>query len=363
MQHGAPHVVVVEDDPFPRLLQVILDPGCEPARVEAFRHFLSLDLPDFDGWLARARAAAGPLYPSKVLLVDSQEALRAALPEATVLVTESFRIDADALALAPKLQAVQKYGRVLRNIDTAACAARGVPVLTVRRRANIACAEHTMMLMLALAKRLPEVMGRISLRQLREAGFEPRTYDRRHTANSNWAGIGGLRILHGDVLGILGMGEIGRELAPRAAAFGMRVLYHQRTRLDPADEAALSIEYAPLEHLLAHGDWLSIQLPHGDSTRGFMDAARIAAMKKGAILINTSRSELVDRDALLEALRSGHLGGLGLDTPYEEPARDDEELLGLRNVLVTPHTAAQPRFNALGDFMDLLDGLGKVVAK
>jgi D-3-phosphoglycerate dehydrogenase len=86
-------------------------------------------------------------------------------------------------------------------------------------------------------------------------------------------------------------------------------------------------------------------------------------MKKGAILINTSRSELVDRDALLAALRSGHLGGLGLDTPYDEPARDDEELLGLRNVLVTPHTAAQPRFNALGDFMDLLAGLGKVVAK
>jgi phosphoglycerate dehydrogenase-like enzyme len=94
-----------------------------------------------------------------------------------------------------------------------------------------------------------------------------------------------------------------------------------------------------------------------------MDAARIGAMKKGAVLINTSRSELVDRDALLAALRSGHLGGLGLDTPYEEPARDDEELLEFRNVLVTPHTAAQPRFNALGDFMDLLGGLGKTLSK
>jgi glyoxylate reductase len=363
MQRERSHVVVVEDDPFPRLLQVILDPACDPARVEAFRHFLSLDLSDFDGWLARARAAAGPLHPAKVLLADSQAALHVALPEATVVVTESFRIGTDELALAPRLQAVQKYGQVLRNVDTAACAARGVPVLTVRRRANIACAEHTMMLMLALAKRLPEVMGRISLRQLREAGFEPRTYDRRHTANSNWAGIGGLRILHGDVLGVLGMGEIGRELAPRAAAFGMQVRYYQRTRLAPADEAGLSIEYAALDDLLAHSDWLSIQLPHGDSTRGFMDAKRITAMKKGAILINTSRSELVDRDALLAALRSGHLGGLGLDTPYEEPARDDEALLGMHNVLVTPHTAAQPRFNALGDFMDLLTGLGKVVAQ
>ena len=357
------HLVVVEDDPFPRLLQVILDPACDPQRVEAFRHFLSLDLPDFDGWLAKARAAAGPLYPSRVLLAGSDEALRAVLPEATVLVVESLRIGAAELALAPKLQAVQKYGKVLRNIDTAACSARGLPVLGLRRRANIACAEHTMMLMLALAKRLPEVAGRISLNQLREAGFEPRTYDRRHTANSNWAGIGGLRILQGDTLGVLGMGEIGRELAPRAAAFGMHVRYHQRTRLDAAEESALSIEYAGLDELLATSDWLSIQLPHSDSTRGFMDAARIAAMKKGAVLINTSRSELVDRDALLAALRSGHLGGLGLDVPYEEPARDDEELLGFRNVLVTPHTAAQPRFNALGDFMDLLAGLGKVLSK
>jgi phosphoglycerate dehydrogenase-like enzyme len=357
------HVVVVEDDPFPRLLQVILDPGCDPERVQAFRHFLSLDLADFDGWLAQARAAAGPLYPSRVLLAGSDDALRAALPDATVLVVESFPIGAGELALAPNLRAVQKYGKVLRNIDTAACAARGIPVLGVRRRANIACAEHTMMLMLALAKRLPEVMGRISLRQLREAGFEPRTYDRRHTANSNWAGVGGLRILHGDTLGILGMGEIGRELAPRAAAFGMRVLYHQRTALPEAEASALPIEYAGLDRLLAESDWLSIQLPLGDSTRGFMDAARIGAMKKGAVLINTSRSELVDRGALLSALRSGHLGGLGLDTPYEEPARDDEELLGFRNVLVTPHTAAQPRFNALGDFMDLLGGLGKTLSK
>lgn len=356
------HVVVVEDDPFPRLLQVILDPGCDPERVQAFRHFLSLDLADFDGWLAKARAAAGPLYPSRVRLVGSDDALRAALPEATVLVVESLHIGAGELALAPKLQAVQKYGKVLRNIDSAACSARGIPVLGLRRRANIACAEHTMMLMLALARRLPEVMGRISLNQLREAGFEPRTYDRRHTANSNWAGIGGLRILQGDTLGILGMGEIGRELAPRAAAFGMRVLYYQRTPLDAKEEAALSIEYAGLDRVLGDSDWLSIQLPHGDSTRGFMDATRLAAMKKGAVLINTSRSELVDRDALLSALRSGHLGGLGLDVPYEEPARDDEELLGFRNVLVTPHTAAQPRFNALGDFLDLLGGLGKVLS-
>lgn len=86
-------------------------------------------------------------------------------------------------------------------------------------------------------------------------------------------------------------------------------------------------------------------------------------MKPGACLISTSRSDMVDRDALLAALRSGQLGGPGLDTPYEEPGRADDSLLAFANVIITPHTAAQPRFNAPGDFMDLLTGLARTVSK
>jgi phosphoglycerate dehydrogenase-like enzyme len=357
------HVVVVENDPFPRLLQVILDPTVDPERTAAFGHFLSLDLPDFESWLATARAAAGPLYPARVVLIDSADGLRAALPQATALVLESYPFGAAELALAPRLRAIQKYGRVTRGIDVAACAARDVPVLLLRRRANIACAEQTLMLMLALAKKLPQVMGRISMEQLREAGFNPRTYDRRHTANSNWAGIGGLQMMYGATLGIIGMGEIGRELATRAVAFGMHVLYHQRTRLAEATEQDLGITHAPLDQLLGSSDWVSIQLPESASTRGFMGAAELAEMKPGACLINTSRADLIDRGALLAALRSGHLGGFGLDTPFEEPGRRDDPLLAFPNVIVTPHTAAQPRFNALSDFIDLLTGLGKAVSR
>jgi len=361
---GAPaHVLVVENDPFPRLLQVILDPAVDPERVNAFAAFLSIDLHDFDGWLAQARAAAGALFPARVVLVDSFEAMHAALPEATAVVTESYPFGAAELALAPKLRAIQKYGNVVRGIDTEACAARGIQVLRLRRRANIGCAEQTLALMLALAKKLPQVMGRVSVEQLREAGFTPRTYDRRHTANSNWAGVSGLQMLYGATLGIIGMGEIGRELAPRAAAFGMIVRYYQRSRLPEATERELQATCAPLEELLATSDWISIQLPESPGTRGFIGPDELAGMKPGACLINTSRADLVDREALLAALRSGHLGGLGLDTPYEEPGRRDDPLLAFPNVIVTPHTAAQPRFNALGDFIDLLTGLGQAVAK
>lgn len=105
--------------------------------------------------------AADTLYPAQVRLVDSPESLHAALPEATVLVVESMPIGTGELARAPRVQAIQNYGNVARNIDADACAARGIPLLRLRRPANIACAEQTLALMFALAKRLPEMMGSV----------------------------------------------------------------------------------------------------------------------------------------------------------------------------------------------------------
>ena len=163
-------------------------------------------------------------------------------------------------------------------------------------------------------------------------------------------------------LGVIGMGEIGRELALRANAFGMRVLYHQRTRLPGPAEHDWNVEYRALDELLGESDWVCPQLPGGPATRGFLDAGRLALMKPGTRLVNIARAELVDRAALLDALRSGRIGGFALDPLYEEPGRDDDELLGFDNVILTPHTAAQPRLNALADFEDLVGGLARALA-
>ena len=355
-------VIVIEDDPFPRILQVILDPATPAERRDAFAHFMAHDVPDFAGWCAETRARVPSLYPADVRLVSTQEELRAQLPEATAVIVESLEIGAAELALAPQLKAVQKYGTITRTIDSAACAARGLPVLTLRRRANIACAEHTLAMMLTLARKLHRITGLISIAQLEAAGFSPTTFDRRHTAFSGWPRITGLKMLHEATLGIIGMGEIGRELALRAAAFGMRIVYHQRSRLTAAEEALYHAEYAPLERLLGESDWVSLQLPETPATRDFINRERLAQMKRGAVLINVSRARLVEREALLDALRSGHLGGFALDPLYEEPGRADDELLGFDNVMLTPHTAAQPRFNALNDFRDLLAGLDRALA-
>ena len=142
-------VLVVENDPFLRLLGVILDPEhTDPQRIAAFSDFFAHDLPDFNGWLSQLRGRLKKLYPATVHLVDDEEALHKRLPTADIAVIESLRIGAAELAIAPRLRAVQKYGAIASSIDEAACAARQVAVLKLRRRANIACAEHAIAMML-----------------------------------------------------------------------------------------------------------------------------------------------------------------------------------------------------------------------
>src|SRR5206468_4152928 len=136
---------------------------------------------------------------------------------------------------------------------------------------------------------------------------------------------------------------------------------YQRHRLPEAEERELHVEYAPLEELLGQSDWVSINLPITPATRNLFDRARFAQMKPGAILINTARAEIVERGALLEALESGRLGGFALDPLYEEPGRPDDELLAFDNVILTPHTAVQPRFNALNDLEEMILGMARAL--
>ena len=358
-----PPVIVVEDDPFPRMLKAFLDPSISPQILAALADFFAHDLPDFAGWLAQLRAMAGPLYPAEVRLVKDQAALRAQLPHANVVVTESFDIGAAEIGLAPKLKVVQKYGAILRGIDAAACTAHGITVLPLRRRANISCAEHALMLMLALSKKLHLLHGKISLEQLRAAGFQPRMFDSGYTPGSGWPRVPGLSILYGATLGIIGFGEIAREIAMRAHAFGMRVICTQRTPMSDTEQREWNVIWRDRDALLAESDWICIQLPANAGTLNYLGPAQFARMKPGAKLINVSRAQVVDRDALLHALRAGVLGGFALDPQYEEPGSADDELLAFDNVILTPHVAAMPRHNGLEDFRDLVRGVAHAMAQ
>jgi phosphoglycerate dehydrogenase-like enzyme len=355
-------ILVVEDDPFLRMVGIVLDPSTSAERHAAFADFFAHEEPDFDGYCMRVRARVGKLFPCQVRYVDTTEEMHASLPGARGVIVESLPIGpAELTAAGGDLAAVQKYGVMPRNIDAPSCAQRGVKVLTFRRRANIACAEHTMTLMLTLAKKMHRLAGRISADALAAEGYVFKPFDRRHTPNSNWGRIGGIRVLFGSRLGIIGMGEIGREIALRAAAFGMPTSYYQRTPLTPAEEQELQVSHRPLEQLLGESDWIVTQLPSSASTRHLIDRARFAQMKPGACMVNIAWPDIIERSALIEALRSGRLGGFALDPQYEVPGRADDELLGFKNVVLSPHIAAQPRFNALDDISDLLADLARAI--
>ncbi|MBX9827471.1 MAG: hypothetical protein K2Y27_21065 [Xanthobacteraceae bacterium] len=355
-------VIVVEDDPFTRLIPLVLDPDAPQERRAAFADFMSTDEPDFDGWCARVRQGARGLYPAEVRLVESEADMRASLKDCTVLVVESFRVGRDELAAAPRLKVLQKFGTGLRNIDVAACAAARVKLLTIRRRANISCAEHAFGLMLMLARKLDELDGIVTVERIKAKQGSYRPYDRRHTPGGNFVRLSGTRALNGATIGIIGLGEIGREIAIRARAFAMNVLYHQRTRVPDSEERELGARHVPLATLLAESDWVLPQLPTLPSTRDVIGRAEFAQMKRGAYLVNVANAPIVNRDALIEALRSGPIAGAAFDIHHTEPLPDDDELLSFDNLILTPRMAGSPRFNGLKDFEELITGIARELA-
>lgn len=351
-------VIVVEDDSFLRVIQLVLDPTAPYELFEAFAHFCAHDLPDFRGWCKQVRADVGHLYPADVRLVRDCDELLANIPGANALVVEALPVGAQEIAAAGgTLRLVQRYGTTTRNIDGAACSSAGIQVKTLRRRANISTAEQALALMLALARQLNQNANLISIEQIKAAGYTPTQYDRTRTPNGNWARITGLKTLFGRQLGIIGFGEIGRELALRASALGMRIIYHQRHSLVAAEEQRYQVNYSSLELLLETSDCISLHLPRGAETRGIIGRSELENIKPGALLINVSQPSLIDRAALLDALESGRLGGFAMDSFYEEPADPDDPLIKFRNVIITPHLAGSPRSNSLDDIAELLDNL------
>ena len=351
---------VVENDSFLRLIQVVLDPAAPIERIAAFSHFCAHDLPDFPGWCEKVRSQAQNLYPTEVRLVDDEAGLLANVPGARAIVVESLAVGEKEIAAAGgTLRIVQKYGVTTPRIDRQACEQAGIQVLTLRRRANISTAEQALTLMLALARQLNQNANLISEEQLRAAGYVPTRYERTHTPNGNWARITGLMTLYQRQLGIIGLGEIGRELALRAAALEMRIVYTQRNRLPAKVEQQYRAAYCSLDELLATSDCVSLHLPRANETRNFIGARELSIIKPGALLINVSQPHQVDRHALREALASGRLGGFGLDTFYDEPGAADDPLLKFRNVIVSPHLGGSPRFNSLDDIEELVTNLAR----
>ncbi len=277
-----------------------------------------------DVWADAVRAEVRRVAPPEFSLhfASSYDAAhqRVLAAGADCLVAGFATVDAAMVAAAPGLRAVQKWGIGIDTIDLEALRARGIG-LAIAAGCNAGpVAELAVALMLAVYRRLPYVQ-----RNLREGRWV--TAEMRETCYQ----------ITGKTVGLVGLGHIGRMLARRLAGFDARILYFDTQRADAATEAALKVEYRPLEDLLPECDILSLHLPLNSHTAKCVDAGFIARMKDGAVLVNTARGGLVDEAALLAALRSGKLRGAGLDAFAQEPPPADDPLLALEQVVCTPH--------------------------
>ncbi len=258
-----------------------------------------------------------------------RDALVAAMAAADVLVPcVTDRIDAAMLAQAgDRLKLIASYGAGIDHIDVASARQRGILVSNTPGVVTEDTADMTLALILAVTRRIPEGLA------LMQSG--------------DWTGWAPTAMLGGRIagrrLGILGMGRIGQAVARRAAAFGMQVHYHNRRRLRPEIEEALEATYwESLDQMVARMDILSINCPHTPSTFHLMNARRLKLMKPSAVIVNTSRGEVVDENALTRMLRAGEIAGAGLDV-FERGAEINPRLRALPNVVLLPHMGSATR--------------------
>jgi len=234
------------------------------------------------------------------------------------------KIDGEVVdAIGPQLKIVSNYAVGFDNINVKELSDRGILATnTPSDEVNESVAEHTWALMMSLARRVVE--SDEAVRRGAYKGWEPGIF-----LGNN---------LIGKTLGVIGLGRIGTMVARRAAGFKMQVLYNKREP-DPEVEKELGIKFASLDDLLAQSDFISLHVPLTEETRHMINKDTLAKMKEGAYFINTARGPIVHEQALVDALRDGPLGGAGLDVFENEP-NINPELIGMENVILTPHTAS-----------------------
>ncbi|MCY4464464.1 MAG: hydroxyacid dehydrogenase [Chloroflexi bacterium] len=252
--------------------------------------------------------------------LDRADLLDAVADAHALIIRSGVSADAELLATAKELRVIARAGVGVDNVDLAAATGRGVLVMNTPGGNTISTAEYTLGLMLALARHIPQ--GHASLAAGR--------WDRKL--------FGGIE-LRGKTLGIIGLGRIGGAIAQRAQAFEMIVVAHD-PYLPPEIAQDLAVPLLSLDAVYAQADFLTLHALITDKTRGMINADSIARMKEGLRIINAARGALINEADLADALQSGRVAGAALDVYAQEPPAPDNPLLGLPNVIHTPHLAA-----------------------
>jgi len=288
-------------------------------------------LDKFHPHIKEAIAAAAPADWALLFIEESTLAARAAvLRDADMAFVMAAPMPKELLAAARRLRFIQKLGAGVDRIDLEVCRSRGIGVARLHAGNSIPVAEHTVLLMLAVYRQLPQID-----RRTRAGAWQKEDARGMH------------RQLQNKTVGLVGFGAIGKEVAKRLRGFEVTIIYYDPVRASRDVEQRLAVSYAELDALVRTADIVSLHLPLLPQTAGIIDAKRIRAMKPGAVLINCARGGLVDEAALVAALKDGRLFGAGIDAFASEPPVGSP-LLELDNTVVTSHLAGATLDNFSG---------------
>ena len=266
----------------------------------------------------KALARLNPEY--RMAKSASADDILAVARDADAVLVTYAKLSGELLRQLTRCKAIGRFGLGVDNIDLPAATECGIAVNYVPDYCLREVSDHAMALLLALARKVTAANALVQSGRWELPPLVP------------------LRRLEGQVLGLVGFGNIPRALAPKARAFGLRVATYD-PYVDKVAADAAGVECVGFDDLLARADFISVHAPLQPATRGLINAKAFAKMKKGAMLINTARGPLVDEAALIAALDSGHLGGAALDVVAHEPLAKDSPLIGRSNLILTPHTA------------------------
>jgi len=268
-----------------------------------------------------AKAALARLNPTYRMSksVNAEDIVAVAKDADAVLVTYA-KLTRDVLMQLNRCRAIGRFGLGVDNIDLPTAKEKGIAVNYVPDYCIREVSDHAMALLLALIRKIP-----LSNKLVQSGRWE-------------MPAVVPIRRIEGTVLGLIGFGHIPRLVAPKAQAFGMKVISYDPFAKPEAFKAA-AVESVDLDTLLKTSDYVSVHAPLLQATRGMLNAAAFGKMKKGAYVVNTARGPLIDEPALVAALDSGQVGGAGLDVVAAEPLAKDSPLLGRDNVIISPHTA------------------------
>jgi len=244
------------------------------------------------------------------------------LQDANYIILRTLSLDEQIINSLPNLKFIQRWGVGYDTVDIQAAGKRNIPVAITTGINAAPVSEMAVLLMLATYRNLIQLFNNVQAGKWREGA----------SANAY--------VINGKTVGLVGMGNIGKQVAKKVQAFGADVKYYDAFRLSPEEEAKLGVTYVEMEELLKTTDIISLHVPLTDDTRHLICTATIELMKPSAIIINTARGEIISEADLVVALQNNRIMGAGLDVVEHEPASKDNPLLTLKNVVVTPHMGA-----------------------